>query len=370
MGSSTGPPSGLPREAPVSRRCPRPSTGLPRCCGTSGAQVRAEPGGGSSGTAAASPALTPRRLHRPPATELPFRRQGVREIEAKPAPSQPVWENLDKRRVGWGGKNPLTSDPARPAAPSPRPSPLTAFILAVHVPGHLVRQRHASVQRPPPAAPHRRGARGGAEHRLGRGLGLLRLAAPAACAAPAPALGAPRRPRGLRGHVPAVGGWRRRAGGGRALAAAAAGPQRALRTRARAERAHDSITPHRAARPPHGGAATAAAPPRPRRGSASAARPSPSRGGIAAVVTVTVDVVGPRGARLREKAWPGSAGSADAGESSRAWRNRRTGPEPQSDRGPQPRGHPQPNRQPSLPRQRRQTGAVGGQGWFPSADSR
>lgn len=103
------------------------------------------------------------------------------------------------------------------AAPSPRPSPLTAFILAVHVPGHLVRQRHAPVQRPPPAAPRRRGARGGAEHRLGRGLGLLRLAAPAARAAPAPALGALRRPRGLRGHVPAVRGLAAAGGGVTAL---------------------------------------------------------------------------------------------------------------------------------------------------------
>lgn len=158
-----------------------------------------------------------------------------------------------------------------------------------------MRQRHAAVQPPPPAPRRRRrrGVRGSAERRLGRG--LLRLAARAA---PAPALGAPRRgrrqPRGLRGHFPGVGGggrggggWRREERDGRAAAAAAAGgPQRALRAGARAARARGSITPRRAA--PHrsapptpplrqrlAAAPRRAAPPRPGRGSASAGRAGP-----------------------------------------------------------------------------------------------
>lgn len=128
-------------------------------------------------------------------------------------------------KTGVGG-NPLTGPPRRsyhhPHPHTTPPPPLTAFILAVHVPGHLVRQRHAAVQPPPPAPRRRRhrrrGARGrSAERRLGRG--LLRLAAPAARAAPAPALGASRRgrrrPRGLRGHFPGEGGGGEGTGGGR-----------------------------------------------------------------------------------------------------------------------------------------------------------
>lgn len=135
----------------------------------------------------ARPAL---RLPQPPGTPAP--RAWSRAPQPRRAPPSSSCPELAGKQPSGDG----TGRPRGPAAgssvspgrrrrpPRSRPPALTAFILAVHVSGHLVRQRHAAVQPPAPAP-----GRG----RLGLGLGL---------GAVAPRGGRPRPARGLGGHFP------------------------------------------------------------------------------------------------------------------------------------------------------------------------
>lgn len=138
---------------------------------------------------------------------------------------------------------------------------------------------------------------------------------------------------------------------GRALAAAVAGPQRALRNGTRAARTRDSITPHGAAPPatPRRGKATATAPPQAWLRLRRPARPGSPRDRRAAD-----DNGGPGGA-----AAGGAPGKGLDGQRrfSGRWRTQRG-------RGPQPRGHPA-----IAPRESRQNAAVAGRSpsplhWF------